>query len=346
MGYRIVRLKLFQSLTSSERALLDQVVAVATFQGLETFVEEPNDYPGEWELTIEGNSVYLNACTPIITDLIVQIASDIDPSDARLDCFAQSICMQLREQIVDWSEVDGIIVARPGRELEQRLVGEASFVGISAELTIHAARIREQLESYHSATGPEAWLRRHELVQRLRVDGIALIAAARRLRRIANDVRARLGTAHLDAALNDFDRKVAGLVALRDMAEHIDEYNIGRGRKDPVELEPGDVLELSVKRNDVEFTARGTTLRVLSIEQACTAMTACFEATAEHQAIVNLFPPLAEFQFTKDSGAGHEFVPISEESEEHSAFRSAVRETFGQAFALLAGQCETCRRPL
>jgi hypothetical protein len=97
----------------------------------------------------------------------VQIASDIDPSDARLDGLAQLIRSQLREQVIDWSEVDGIIVARPGRELEQRLAGEASFVGISAELTVHAARIREQFESYHSASGPEAWLRRHEWVQKL-----------------------------------------------------------------------------------------------------------------------------------------------------------------------------------
>jgi hypothetical protein len=65
MGYRIVCLELLEPPTTSERALLDQVVAVATFHGLQTFVEEPTDYPGKWDLTIEGNSVVCGSCGPV-----------------------------------------------------------------------------------------------------------------------------------------------------------------------------------------------------------------------------------------------------------------------------------------
>src|ERR1035441_1714093 len=217
MGYRVIRLELTTAPTGLDLLLLRQVVAFARFNKATAFLTVPKRYPAVLEMTIEGNSSFLNDFTPYLNDSIAQIATDIDPSNKLLQSIAVAIASQLNEQIVDWSDVPTIVLARRGRELGERTTGDSSFRQIGAELDIHAKRIRSELARYQHAAGPKAWRRRHDLAPMIRIDSLALIVVARRLRRIADDIRRHLPGSHLAKALGRFDQKVPHLVDLRNI---------------------------------------------------------------------------------------------------------------------------------
>ena len=163
MGYRVIRLELATAPTDLDLLLLRQVVAFARFNNAAAFLTVPKRYPAVLEVTIEGNSSFLNDFTPYLNDSVARIATDINPNNDSLQSIAVAIASQLNEQIVDWSDVPTIVLARRGRELNERITGDSSFRQIGAELDIHAKRIRSELAKYRKAIGPKAWRRRYDL---------------------------------------------------------------------------------------------------------------------------------------------------------------------------------------
>jgi hypothetical protein len=342
MGYRVIGLELLAAPTEPELSLLDQIVAFARFNEIDAFLEAPEYYPGVLELTIEANSSYLNEITPRFNDSIARIATDIDPNNGSLQSIVASVASQLNAQIVDWSGVPGMVVAQKGRELGERIGGESSFSQIGAELDIHATRIRDELTEYQKVTGPTAWRRRHELALMLRIDSLSLIASARRLRRIAVDVRHRLPGSHLNKALNRFDQEAPHLINLRNIAEHIDEYSIGHGRSDATGLEPGDVFTLELNAGRITITARQHTLNVFSVYEASRSLVECLTSATHHHMITHLMPPIADFDFVEYTETGVEIIARSDESAEHAKARSELVATIGRKITLPATRCPKC----
>ncbi len=267
MGYRIIDVELSEDPDAELAAFLKQFAAFARFRGADVFVEKPDAYPGIWNLIIEGNSSFLNELTPELIRVAEEIAADINPGNERLASAVASIASHLNDQVVDWSDFPAITPARPGREFAERLSGESSFLQLKDELGVHATRIRGQLTKYRTAKGSMAWRRRHKLSLLLRVDSLALITAARRLHRIADDIHRRLPSHHLESAIGCFDRNTTGLISLRDVAEHIDEYSIGNGRRDLHNGEPGEVFCILIDDYDVVVSARLQTLSVMKTHQ-------------------------------------------------------------------------------
>jgi hypothetical protein len=211
------------------------------------------------------------------------------------------------------------------------------------ELGIHAKRIRGELAKYQKATGPRAWRRRHDLALMLRIDGLSLIVAARRLRRIADDVRRHLPGSHLTKALSRFDQKAPHLVDLRNIAEHIDEYSIGHGRHDASGLEPGDVFKLEVNAERLILTARQRTVDVLTIYEACQSLIECLILAINHHMITHLFPPIADFDFVAYTEAGTQTIARSDESAAHAEARSQLASVMSRTIRKLpAGRCPEC----
>jgi hypothetical protein len=343
MGYRVIRLELVTAPTDLDLLLLRQVVAFARFNKAAAFLTVPKRYPAVLEVTIEGNSSFLNDFTPYLNDSIARIATDIDPNNESLQSIAVAIASQLNKQIVDWSDVPTMVLARRGRELGERITGDSSFRQIGAELDIHAKRIRSELAKYQKATGPKAWRRRHDLALMIRLDSLSLIVAARRLRRITDDIRRHLPGSHLSKALGRFDQKVPYLVDLRNIAEHIDEYSIGRGRHDASGLEPGDVFELEVSGEHVTITARQRTVDVLYVYEACKSLIECLIAAIHRHIIAHLFPPIADFDFVAYTETGTQIIARSDESAEHAKARSqlasAIKSTLKKPPAERCPEC-------
>lgn len=343
MGYRVIRLQLSIAPTALELSLLRQAVNFARFNKMDAFLAVPRNYPAILELTIEGNSSALNEFTPYFNESITEIASDIDSNNGSLQAIAAAIASQLNEQIVDWSDVPSIVLARTGRELQERIAGDSSFRQIGLELDIHAKRLRSELARYQAARGPTAWRRRYDLVLMLRIDSLSLITAARRLRRIADDVRRHLPGAHLPKALKRFDQETPHLIDLRNIAEHIDEYSIGRGRRDASGLEPGDVLQLAVEGEEVAISARQRTVEVLSVYQACQALIECLIGAIDYHRVTHLFPPTAGFDYVRDTGDGIQIIARSDESAEQKEDRSRLDSILSRTIKKLpARRCPQC----
>ena len=344
MGYRIVQLELSTAPTAFELALLRQAVAYARFNKKDAFLTMPKRYPAVLEMTIEGNSSFLNDFVPYFNESINKIANDIDPGNESLQLIAASIASQLNEQIVDWSDTPTITLARRGRELAQMTDGDSSFTQIGVELDIHAKRIRDELARYQKAAGPRAWKRRHDLLPMLRIDSLSLIVAARRLRRGAEGVRRHLPGSHLLETLREFDQKAPHLIDLRNIVEHIDEYSIGRGRHDASGLEPGDVFILDISGERVTITARRRTVDVLSIYDACQSLIKCLSTAIDHHMITYLFPPIADFDFVAYTETGKQIIARSDESAEHAEARSLIASTMSRSGKKLpARRCTECK---
>ncbi len=344
MGDRVIQLQWPTAPTRQELSLLRQVVAFASFYSVGADLSVPKRYPATVEITIGGNSSFLNEFSPYLNDSIAQIAADIDPNSETLRSIASSIAFQLNEQIVDWSDVPGLVLARKGRELEERISGDSSFRQVETELGVHARRIQDELEKYQKATGPRAWRRRHDLIILLRIDSLALIAAARRLRRIADDVRRRLPGSHLLRATKKFDRATPHLIDLRNIAEHIDEYGIGRGRQDASELEPGDVFQLDINDDCLTIVARQHAVDVLAVHRACQSLTECLAAAIDRNMITSLAPPIADFDFVEYTEAGMRIIPRSNETDEHAQARSLIVSSINRTLRKLPGKrCPKCK---
>jgi hypothetical protein len=144
-------------------------------------------------------------------------------------------------------------------------------------------------------------------------------------------------------ALDRFDQKALHLVDLRNIAEHIDEYSIGRGRHDVSGLEPGDIFELEVNGEHVTITARQRTVDVLSVYEACKSLIECLIAAIHRHMITHLFPPIAGFDFVAYTETGTQIIARSDESAEHVEARSQLASAMNRTFRNpSAERCPEC----
>jgi hypothetical protein len=278
-----------------------------------------------------ATALFLNELTPDLIDMAARIARDIDPQDENLDRIISSISAQLTEQIVDWSDVPTLTSARGGRELQERLDGDASFRRIKEELDVYNDRIEFEIGEYFLIKGASAWRRRNELALMLRIDSLALVAGARRLRRIADDVRRRMPGPHLNAAIGVFDSETPSLVALRDMAEHIDQYSIGRGRKDVNLLEPGDVFKVSIDPTEVSIRARSQDIQIRKTYRTCAELIQCLANASDHHSLFYLMPPLADYDFMIHTKDGLRIVSRADETADHARERELMASALAKA---------------
>lgn len=349
MGYRIILLEMKEAPDSRIVSLLRQLASYTRHQGASVHSKRPKRFPGTWDITVEGNSSFLNELTTEIASILPVIANDIDPHHKEVMDVATDIISQLADQIVDWNSVPTVLPDRAGRELGQRISGESSFVQIKEELRIHKTRIKGNLSKYRSAKGPTAWHQRDTLRLPIRIDSLALLSTARRLRRIASDLAKRVPNDHLDAAINNFDQATPNLILLRNIAEHIDEYSIGRGKRDTRNTEPAEVFYIAIEDEDVSITARSQTLKMLAAHEACLSLINCLSAFKDHYALFHLLPMFADFDFgTYD---GQRFVPVARDSEtveqsQQRALMNEARSKMQSEFKLPEEWCPECGRQL
>ncbi|MEY2419960.1 MAG: hypothetical protein QOI95_27 [Acidimicrobiaceae bacterium] len=325
VGWRTVLLQLDDEPTPALVALLDQIVEVAAFHGVDGLLVEPDEYPGVWEFTLDENSSFLNRVTPIIADQISQVARDIAPTDEALAAVADEVRRQLEEQLVDHGGLDSIRVAERGQQFHVRSTGDASPGFQMLEVNLHHARLEQGVRQYLEATGPTAWRARHRLEPQIRVDALALAGSARRLRRTAGHLAGEMPGRHLTEALRRFDHAVPHLVSLRDMSEHIDEYAVGAGKHDRPGAEAGPVFDLRVDpRGPVTISARGGSMEMRSAVLACTSLAACVQASVDHYLLYRTVPGFADFEFTRDMGGVQQVIAREKEAPQHFQLRQAM----------------------
>jgi len=325
VGWRTLLLPLDEEPSVDLVHLLGQIVEAAAFHGVEGPLVEPEDYPGMWEFTLDGNSSFLNDVSPIFADLVSQIAHDIAPTDVVLGAVADEVRRQLDEQRVDWSGVDGVRVAERGHRFYVRSSGDASPAAQVLEINLHHERLEKGGRDYLGAMGPTAWQERHRLESQIRIDALGVIGAARRLRRTAAHLAQEMPGPHLQEALRKFDYATPHLVSLRDVSEHIDEYAVGAGKRDTPGAEAGPVFELRIHPDgEVTISARNAFLNVCPTVLACSSLAACLQASIDHYVLYRTMPGLADFEFTRDVDGEAQAIAREDESPEHLALRQAM----------------------
>jgi hypothetical protein len=342
VGYRIIGVEFESPPIADEEAFIRQVAAFADSYGVGGILTPPERYPGQWEIILDANSSLLDGFTPYFIESVDVIANDIDPGSADLRALANYIGRVLSEQIVSRSGRGGVAPARPGRELLERIDGEASYPMLDVELDLHEQRVRDGVAEFHALTGPTAWRRRHDLRLVLWTDALALTSAARRLQRIASDLQQRLPSPHLRAALERFDQAAPGLIDLRNIAEHLDDYTVGKGRIDAVDVEPGDVFEMTITDDDVIVAARGREIGVLALRAACVALRSCLQNASDCHLLRSVTPPFADFDFIVETGDGPRYVRRHEETPEQVEFRTSLTSATQSRRQPRVAHCEQC----
>ncbi|HEX6548120.1 MAG TPA: hypothetical protein VF134_05200 [Candidatus Dormibacteraeota bacterium] len=92
---------------------------------------------------------------------------------------------------------------------------------------------------------PNAETPRRQLLEWVGNTGLMMVAATRLRRAAELAVQHGVGGPDLSNALAAFDRALPGLVRFRNIAEHFDDYALGRGRHTldpPVGVRPSEVL--------------------------------------------------------------------------------------------------------
>ncbi len=113
-----------------------------------------------------------------------------------------------------------------------------------------------------------------------------------------------------------FNERSAGLTTVRNILEHLDAYEIGKGNLDKTSTEPGHVIDMLIEPDDVAFTARTASVRVLAVAQAARAALACTAAALNFhlrwRAIADLFEG---FDFVETNPAAAESRIVQREAE-------------------------------
>lgn len=325
MGWRTISISLDEPPPSAVSALLHQVVDLAEYHGLEGILTEPDAYPGVWEFTIQANSSLLNALTPDFAEAVHQIAADIDRGDDLLVSLAIEVQRQLEDQLVDHSHADSVQVARPGQQFQGLSFDDASPAFHAFEIELHRRRLDEAAATVATAAGPTAWRIREELQRRIRVDALALLMAVRRLRRSGQRLLEHLPGGHLEAAVQRFDEALPDLVLIRDIAEHIDEYTIGTGRRDEPGVEPGPVFNVLVgDAAEVTVAARGASVGVSVAITEASVLAGCLQESIDHHLVHRLMPGFADFEFVRYVDGVPTVIAPEDEEAQHREFRKAM----------------------
>lgn len=323
MGFRVLRLTREDLNTKTVACFVEQLIQFSTFHGIDAVLDETDGDYDVVEITLSANSGYLNDLTDLLADSFGRIARDIDSLDECLLRVAQEIADQLRDQLVGPHGVDAIVPARSGREFGARIEGDGSIELLGWELDLQEQRVRAEAARYRSASGPSAWRVRHQCLMTMRLDSLAVVSTARRVRRVLVDLKSRISAAHLEKSLARFDAAAPHVVELRDIAEHLDEYAIGRGRQDSSDAEPGTVFDLTVDSYGVQLCARNYSIGVRELVEGSRALLACMKASADHLYLDMLLPGIADFEFAREEATGIELVSRCDESAEHAQFRAA-----------------------
>lgn len=327
VGWRTVSAEFAVEPSGGVLAWIEQFCACADWYGTNATLETRNE-DGNFviEITLDGNSGHLNNLTPVLCDAAAAIANDIAPEDVELAQLAAQAVEQLRQQLVHHDPDRIAVFSRPGREASERLAGESSPPALMAELDLHYQRLLEDLTALADAQGPTAWRQRLDMAFRSRVDALAVINVARRLERIVADIPDRLDDAHLTGALQRFENSVGAVPDLRNIAEHIDEYSVGRGRLDTGRvLEPGEVIELETFPSDVWISARGRTVKVNEVKFSCEQLAACANATTSVRFFDLYFPDGLDFDFLVEDSDGITRV-ATDLTEEQRAIKQMLRD--------------------
>lgn len=354
MGWRTVEFRIDNPGDLSCLTLLEQLADFGEFHGCRPDFEKtgsPND--GGWVLfTLDGNSMWLNDFTPIFIEGCREIAADIDGDSDDLNGMVFQIESQLTDQLVPLHG-DGIITeARPGREALERVGGESSSAALIEEIELHADRVRDSLSRLRSVSGADGWRQRIRFRQTAAIDARAVIHTARRLIRVARHMCDTFPGEHLKIAYARFMEDTLGLIDLRDIAEHIDEYAVGRGRRDAAGEQPGPVFEYLAIEDDVVVTARGHSLGVLAAAESAFRLGRCLGAAAEKHFPLVLFPDGLDFDFMERMRDGSlVYVDRGEESSEQREVRATWEATRPRTPTLDAeGEaptlCPECGEPL
>jgi len=298
------------------------------------------------EIQLDANSDLLDLLTPQLCQAAKTIARDIDPEDSDLEELAALVGEQLAEQVVQHDPDRYITYTRPGREALERLGGEASVPVLLQQMALHQSRVQDDLHAITTASGPTAWRARldHELA--LRVDALAVLNTARRVERVAVDLLDRLRDRHLSAALDTFRSAARDVGHIRNIAEHVDEYAIGRGRLDQGgDVGPGEVIKLTFEDSEVLLTARDRTVSVSAVVEAVERLASCLNATTASARFFRLiFPRGLDFDFmvVEPDGSRRIVVELNEEQEEFKAGLAAAREQAVPTTETEKGECPTC----
>lgn len=343
MGYRIISLIASDASRVEAAALIEEFIAFAESRGVSAHSDlcVDEDLP-VIEVSLDANSSMLNGITPFLVETARQIACDIDPTSPLLERIVTAIGLQLVNQIVDWSSVPNITSNRPGREFLERITGDSGYAELTAELLVHKERVSRQLAILLKVNGRDAWRKRDESRHLLRIDGLALLGCVRRLKRVADDIALRIPGDHLTNAIAKFEQRTEGLVAVRDIAEHIDEYGIGVGRLDKSRSEPGQVFEIEIANSVATIGARGNKVNLLAVSEVALSLGECLRVATDHYFIYMSMPPFADFDFVVEEDKGSQrLVKREGESPEMSSFRDAMNNVQLSANRMSA-VCQNC----
>ncbi|MBA3361057.1 MAG: hypothetical protein H0T94_06255 [Acidimicrobiia bacterium] len=282
MGWRTVEFRLEDPDSATCQEFLQQMASFGAFHGCSPDFERSGSHDDEgWVVfTLEGNSLWLNDFTDLFIGGCREIAADIAVGDEKLNKILDAIQSQLEDQRTPIDRNPVVTVARKGRERLERVEGQASFGALIEELGVHVGRVRDVLSQLASVRGSEGWHARIELRRIAAIDAEAVIRTARRLERVARHMCELLSDKHLHKAYNSFMEDTKALVDLRDIAEHLDEYVVGRGKRDESGEQPGPVFESAVTGDDVVVIARGRSLGVLYAAKCAFRLGECLRATA------------------------------------------------------------------
>jgi hypothetical protein len=159
------------------------------------------------------------------------------------------------------------------------------------------------------------------------------------------DLYKRLRDPHLVATLDAFRSATRDVGHIRNIAEHVDEYAIGRGHLDQgVDVEPGEVITLTFQDDDALLTARGRTVSVSAVVEACERLASCLKATTMSPRFFELiFPQGLDFDFmvVEPDGSRRIVVGLNEEQKEFKAALAAAHEQ-AVPIEMEKGECPTC----
>jgi hypothetical protein len=345
MGWRSVFVSFDETPSDALLEWVNQFCACAEWYGAGPGWELREEDGGHrLDIQLDANSSHLNWCTPHLCEAASTIARDIDPEDSDLADLAAATTQQLTKQIVPHDPDRIVTFTRPGREASERLGGEASVSVLLQELALHQARVQDDLHAIASASGSTAWRARLDHEFAARVDALAVVNIARKVERVATDLHDRLRDPHLAAALSIFHSATRHVADIRNIAEHVDEYAIGRGHLDKGgNVEPGEVIQLTVERNDVLLAARGRTVSVGVVVEACQRLASCLSATTSARFFDLYFPKGLDHDFMVVEPDGSTRIVV-ELNEEQKAFKAALAATRERAVPIEIdrGACPTC----
>lgn len=345
MGWRSVFVSFDRAPSDAVLEWVKQFCACAEWYGAGPGSEWREEDGGHLlKIQLDANSSHLNSCTPPLCEAAGTIVRDIDPEDSDLAELAAVVAQQLTEQVVPHDPDRIVTFTRPGREASERLGGEASVPVLLRELALHQSRVQDDLHAIATALGPAAWRTRLDHEFAARVDALAICNTARRVERVATDLRDRLRDLHLAAALGAFQNATQHIPDIRNIAEHLDEYTIGRGHLDMGgNVEPGEVIQLTVERDDVLLAARGRTVSVGIVVEACERLASCLNATTSARFFDLYFPKGLDWDFmvVEPDGSTRIVVELNEEQKAFKAALSAHREKAVRT-QLDNGACPTC----